>query len=139
MQNNDDLRQYEDIIHLPHHVSKIHPAMPVRDRAAQFAPFAALTGFGEAVKETARLTDARKELSESEQEELDVKLQLIQNYKKEPAEVCFTYFLPDGKKEGGQYQNVTGTVKKIDPYHRVIFLSDGTKIGFDDIVDIEIS
>ena len=139
MHKNMDLNQYEDIIHLPRPVSKTHPPMPVADRAAQFAPFAALTGYGDAVKETARLTEAKAELSESEKEELDATMQQIRSHMKEQVKVCFTYFVPDEKKEGGAYRTVTGIVKKIDMYRHAVILEDGTKIPTEDVRNIEFS
>ena len=102
---------YDDMLHLPHHVSEKHPAMSVHDRAAQFSPFAALTGYDAAVQETARLTDRRIELDEGEKAAIDQRLTLVQERLPEPTEVTITYFVPDKKKAGGAYVSVTGTVK----------------------------
>ena len=102
---------YEDIIHLPHHVSSVHPHMPVSDRAAQFAPFAALTGYGDVIKETARQTDAKPELSEDEKEILDYKIQLACGLSGEKPGVRITYFVPDEKKSGGAYHTAEGRIR----------------------------
>lgn len=128
---------YDDIIHLPHHVSKKHPQMSISDRAAQFAPFAALTGHGAAIKETARLTDARIELDESAKTILDEKLRIIQETLDERPEITVTYFQPDEKKAGGRYVSATGIVKKIDLYRRSVLMEDGRWIPILDIFEIE--
>lgn len=128
--------KYEDIINLPHHVSKTRPQMPMSDRAAQFAPFAALTGYDDAVKETGRLTDDKIELEESSLNELNAKIQLLREKLADAPEVTFTYFRPDDRKDGGAYLTITGTVKKLDDYERQIVLQDGTKVPMDDILDI---
>ena len=115
--------------------------MPLADRAAQFAPFAALTGHEDAVRETARLTDSRVELDEGQREQLDQRLSLLlqamgENPGLEP-EVTITYFKPDEKKAGGAYVSVYGQVKKVDEYRRVILLKDGTALPMDEIVRME--
>jgi hypothetical protein len=127
---------YDDILHLPHHVSEKHPPMSRVDRAAQFSPFAALTGYEAAVEETARLTDRRIELDEGEKAAIDQRLTLVQERLPAPTEVTITYFMPDKKKAGGAYVNVSGTIKKIDDYERAVVLSDGTNIPIDDILHI---
>ena len=127
---------YDDILHLPHHVSEKHPPMSRLDRAAQFSPFAALTGYEAAVEETARLTDRRIELDEGEKGAIDQRLMLLQERLPEPMEVTITYFIPDKKKAGGVYVSVSGTVKKIDDYECAVVLSDGTSIPVDDICHI---
>ncbi len=119
--------QYEDIIHLPHHVSTTRPHMSYYDRAAQFAPFAALTGHDAAVKETARLTNERVELDEETKQILDKKLQMIRSSLSEGPEIIVTYFVPDEHKEGGSYLTVSGKVTKIDEYKHMIHL-DGVKV-----------
>lgn len=130
-------QRYDDIINLPHHVSSKRPQMPILERAAQFLPFSALTGYEDAVKETARLTDTRIELEESEKDLLNTKLHvLLDNLATEP-KVKITYFLPDGRKSGGKYVSKMGAVKKIDLYNRQIKLEDETVIPFDDIFAIE--
>ena len=128
--------KYDDIINLPHHTSNKHPAMSLEARAAQFAPFAALTGYDEAVKETARFTDKRIVLDDEEKSILDNKLQIIQEQLLKRPEVTFTYFLPDLKKDGGKYVSVTGIVKKIDGYNQVIVVEDKTVIPIHEIVAI---
>lgn len=134
--NNADSHRYDDIINLPRHVSENRPPMPVADRAAQFAPFAALTGFGAAITETGRLTDEKAELDEHEIEALNEKLSAITGRLDEHPMVSITYFQPDEKKSGGAYATVTGAVKKIDEYERLVLLQSGAKISIDDIVDI---
>ena len=127
---------YDDLLHLPHHVSEKHPQMSVHDRAAQFSPFAALTGYEVAVQETARLTDRRIELDEGEKAAIDQRLTLVQERLPVPTEVTITYFLPDKKKAGGAYVSVSGTVKRIDDYERMVILRNGTSIPIDDILHI---
>ena len=127
---------YDDILPLPHHVSEKHPPMSRLDRAAQFSPFAALTGYEAAVEETARLTDRRIELDEGEKEAIDQRLTLVQERLPVPTEVTITYFMPDKKKVGGAYVSVSGTVKKIDDYERVVILRDGMSIPIDEILHI---
>ena len=108
MKEQDKERTYEDIINLPHHVSAVHPPMPLSDRAAQFAPFAALTGYGEVIKETARQTDRKPELTEDEKQALDYKLQMAVSLPGEKPMVTVTYFVPDRKKAGGSYHRPGG-------------------------------
>ncbi|MEG0805886.1 MAG: YolD-like family protein [Lachnospiraceae bacterium] len=131
------MNNYDDIIQLPHPVSKKHPPMSIWDRAAQFAPFSALTGYGEAVRETARQTNRKKELDESEKERLREKLNFIADKIKESPEVTITYFCPDEKKDGGFYECITGHVKKIDNYNRIVCMMDGTGIAIEEILEIE--
>ena len=124
---------YDDIIGLPHPTSERHPRMPMANRAAQFSPFAALSGYDGAVKETARLTGSRIELTEEEQSVLDAKLQRLA-----PGEsAAITYFQPDGRKQGGAYLTVTGEIKRIDGAAREIVLTDGRRIPIDDILEIQ--
>lgn len=128
---------YEDIINLPHHVSTKRPQMPLKDRAAQFAPFAALTGHDEAIKETARLTDERIELDESTLAILNDKIQIIlDNLDIEP-EITVTYFKPDDKKSGGIYIDHTGVVKQIDDFEKTVIFTDKVIIPIEDILDIK--
>jgi hypothetical protein len=131
------MKAYDDIINLPHHVSAAHPHMPVADRAAQFAPFAALTGYDAAVKEAARLTDKRIELDEYEKEALSEKLQLIAERIDECSAITIIYFQPDHKKDGGAYVALTGCMKKIDEYEHVVVMMDGTKVSIEEILAIE--
>ena len=129
------MNDYSDIINLSRPVSK-RPRMSLEQRSAQFAPFAALTGYEGQVKETARLTDKRIELNEELKEILDLKIQLIREKIKEQPDVTITYFIPDDKKQGGKYKTVTNSVKKIDTYKNEIILIDGTTIAIDEIIDI---
>ena len=127
---------YEDIINLPHHVSSRHTPMSLLNRAAQFAPFAALTGYDEAVKETARYTDDETELDESRLEILNERLRFLQSVQIERPVVTITFFQSDERKSGGAYVAATGSVKKIDDYERLVTLTDGTIIPIDRIVEI---
>ncbi|MDD4496450.1 MAG: hypothetical protein PHV32_19270 [Eubacteriales bacterium] len=129
--------EYDDIINLPHHVSKTRPPMKAIDRAAQFSPFAALTGYDAAVKETARLTDERIELSEDMKNSLSDRLQIIADRIKEHPEIAITYFQPDAKKKGGAYITAISTVKKVDEYERIVVMTDGTAIPINEIISID--
>lgn len=127
--------KYDDIINLPHHVSDFHKPMPLRNRAAQFAPFAALSGYEEAICETSRLTEVFKELSEDEKNVLSRKL----NYAIEnQSEIRISYFIPDKTKSGGSYQRISGKVKKWDEYENTLLLKDGNIIPIDFISNIDI-
>ena len=130
-------RTYDDIINLPHHVSTTRPHMTAIDRAAQFSPFAALTGYDAAIKESARLTDERVKLDEYMKGALSDKLQIIADRIKEYPEIAITYFQPDPKKNGGAYVTAISTVKKIDEYERVVVMTDGTAIPIDEIISID--
>ena len=129
--------KYDSIMNLPHHVSKTRPQMPMSDRAAQFAPFAALTGYDAAIKETGRLTDERIELDEEALTALDMKYQLLTDALDDKPEVTITYFQPDEWKTGGKYITATGAVKKVDDFERRITMQDGTKIPMDDVLSID--
>lgn len=126
---------YSDIINLSRPVSK-RPRMSLEQRSAQFAPFAALTGYEGQVKETARLTNKKIEINEELKEILNKKIQLIQEKIKEQPQIEITYFIPDSKKDGGKYETVTNSVKKIDTYKGEIILIDGTTIAIDEIINI---
>lgn len=128
--------EYDDIINLPHHVSRKHPQMSIHDRAAQFAPFAALTGHGEAIAETARLTDRKIELDDYERLKLDEKLLILQEHIMEMPEVSVTYFCPDEKKEGGKYVTVTKALRKINVVERTLLMEDGMQIRIEDILEV---
>lgn len=132
----DDEHRYDDIIDLPHHVSRKHPQMPLLDRAAQFAPFAALTGHEAAIKETARLTEEEIELDENRKELLDFRLQELQEHLTESPKVTVTYFKPDEKKAGGVYETVAGVVKKVDGYTGELVFTDGRRIGLGTIIEL---
>lgn len=129
--------KYDDIISLPHPTSRKRPRMSVQDRAAQFSPFAALTGYDAAIRETARLTEERIELNEYEQAVLDQRITLLQEHLKDLPEVTITYFQPDERKEGGKYHSLTGVVKKIDSYERQLVLADKSKIPIESILNLE--
>lgn len=129
--------KYEEIMKHPHHVSKTRPQMPMSDRAAQFAPFAALTGYDSAIKETGRLTGERVELDEEALTDLNMRYQLLVDALDEEPEVEITYFKPDERKSGGEYVTVTGTVKKVDDFERLITMQNGTKIPMDDVLAVD--
>lgn len=131
------MREYDDIIRLPHYISKTRPHMAAIDRAAQFSPFAALTGHDAAIKETARQTDKRVELDEYVKDALRNRLQIIVNRMKEHPQIVITYFQPDGKKGGGTYVSAINKIKKINEYERIILMMDGSVIPIDDIISIE--
>lgn len=135
MNIHKDRHPYDDIIHLPHHRSAAHPPMSRHDRAAQFSSFAALKGHGEAIRETARLTDQKRELDEYEKEELDNKLQAIAE--NPGMEVTITYFQPDEKKTGGTYLTVSGQVIKMDLYRQTVVLTGEKAIPVEQICEIE--
>ena len=127
---------YDDIINLPHHISKKHRPMPREARAAQFAPFAALTGYESDVNEAARYTGKRRELGEYETERLNRRINEIRDGIHGNTEVIITYFKPDEKKAGGEYLNIGGRVRKIDDYGRTLTLTSGASIPLDDISEI---
>ena len=129
--------KYEDIINLPHHVSSTRPKMSMRDRAAQFSPFAALTGYEDDVLEAARITCEKTELSEDAKSLLNAKLQTVYELIKNQPEITVTYFVPDTKKSGGEYVLKTGRAVDIDEYKRRLVLSDEILIPIDDIIEIE--
>ena len=128
---------YDDMIDLPHPSSKKHPRMSIRDRAAIFSPFAALSGHGAAIVETARLTDRRMELDEDTKEELDQKQAVLMEHIEEQPEVTVTWFQPDERKDGGFYVTTVGRAKKIDEFKRILSMVGGQEIVLDDIVQIE--
>lgn len=128
---------YNDIIYLPHHVSPTRPQMSMRDRAAQFSPFAALTGYDAAIRETARLTQEKVELDEQELAVLDRKFQLLLEQLGQCPQVTITWFVPDELKQGGRYLTITDVVKKVDAAARFVLLQNAGRICMDDIVEIE--
>lgn len=128
---------YDDIIDLPHHVSETHPPMSRADRAAQFSPFAALTGYDAAVRETARVTERRIELDEGVKAELNARLNCILEHLSEHPQVSITYFVPDEKKSGGAYRTVTGAVRKLDSFAKTLTLVDGTVVPMEEMVHVE--
>lgn len=131
------LQRYDDLLDLPHHVSCVRPHMPRIDRAAQFSPFAALTGYDDAVRETARLTQPRIELDENRISVLNERLQILLELLDQRPEVTITYYVPDARKAGGAYVNVTGRVKKIDGYAHTVAMTDQTVIPIGQICGIE--
>ena len=129
--------QYDDIINLPHHVSEKHPHMPMTDRAAQFSPFAALTGYDAAIVETARPTDDKRELSEEQKQIISKQLYDLQNCIKSAPYITVVFFEKDRRKTGGTYRTVTGTVKKVDEYSRTLEMAEGLSIPFEDILSLD--
>lgn len=129
---------YSDMIHQSHHISKTHPQMQVSVRAAQFAPFQALTGYGDAIRETARGTDRRVELDDYEKERLNQELLGLKSRISEHPAITVTYFVPDQKKEGGAYVCVTGRVRKIEEQKRILMMEDGTRIAIGEILEISV-
>lgn len=132
-----DPRRYDDMLDLPHHVSAVRPHMSRADRAAQFSPFAALTGFGAAIRETGRLTGERFVPEEDIKQELDERLRLLNERIRTCPAVSITYFRPDEKKEGGSYVTAVGNVKKIREFEGTVVLTDGTEIPIGEIIEIE--
>ena len=128
--------RYDDILYLPHPVSQVHPAMPLQERAAQFASFKALTGFEDEIDEQGRFTEAAAELDESRRDELDARLNLLLSWGDASPEVEFTWFCPDDKKAGGKYCSAQGRLIRIDPISHMIFLSSGDHIPVGCLFDI---
>ena len=128
---------YSDIINLPHHVSRNHPQMPMEARAAQFAPFAALTGYDAVIHETARLTDKQVELEEYDNDRLNrIFSELMDSLEEHPV-VTVSYFKPDEHKAGGAYMTVSEKLKKIDTYEQIMKMEDGTVIPIGSIMDLQ--
>ena len=131
------IEDYSDIINLPHHVSKKHPQMPMEARAAQFAPFAELTGYDAVIHETARLTDKQVELEEYDNDRLNrIFSELMDSLEEHPV-VTVSYFKPDEHKAGGAYMTVSGKLKKIDTYEQIMKMEDGTVIPIGSIMDLQ--
>ena len=128
--------KYDDIIELPHHVSKKHARMSIHDRAAQFSAFAALTGHKAAIQETERLVDKKIELDENEIQLLNEKLSMVYESLDQHPEVEVTYFIKDSRKDGGKYVTMEGCVKKMDLYQQLLIFDDGTKVSVEDVVEI---
>lgn len=129
--------KYDEIANLPHHVSETRPQMPMSDRAAQFAPFAALTGYDSAIRETGSLTDERIELDEEALTALNLRYRLLMDALGKEPEVEITFFKPDERKSGGEYVTVIGAIKNIDDFERLITIQDGMKIPMNDILSID--
>ena len=130
------MNNYEDIINMPHHVSTKHPQMSLENRAAQFAPFAALTGYNDIIKETSRLTDMKLELSEEMKDIINDKLNFLNEKIKSKPIATITYFIKDKVKEGGSYITVTSKIKQIDLVNKYIILTNKKKISINDIIGI---
>ena len=128
---------YDDIVNLPHPTSKKHPRMSMEERAAQFSPFAALTGFGAVIQETGRLTGSRRGLTDSDIRRLEEQFTWLAEHEGEHPEVTVTYFLPDERKEGGEYATLTGRVKRLDLVERVLLLEAGERVPLGDIFLLE--
>ncbi len=128
---------YDDIIDMPHHVSKTHPQMSRRDRAAQFSPFAALTGYEDAVEEAGRLTNRRHVPDEDKTARLDrIMGEILENLSVHPF-IYVTYFIPDIRKSGGRYAEYSGRIRTFDEYNKILIFEDGTKIAVCDIYDLD--
>ena len=126
--------KYADIINLPHHVSRNHPQMSMADRAAQFSPFAALTGHDAAIAEAARITDERPILDESVKQEISDLLQLASTDSNLVLNIV--YLVPDTRKAGGAYMEITGHIKKLIPHEKLLIMDTGTRIPVEDIVEV---
>ncbi len=138
MNPNDGIANaYDDILDLPHHTSAAHPPMSAYDRAAQFSPFAALTGHDAAITETARLTETRVELDEYGKADLNRRLCILQDRMDEQPAVSITYFQPDTKKSGGAYITAAGCIKRMEEYTRAVVMQDDTRIPIDQIIAVE--
>ncbi len=130
------MNNYDDIINLPHHVSVKHPRLSKEQRAAQFAPFAALTGYGDAIKETARITEDRIEIDEEEKKKIDNKIIELKSKINDKPKVTITFFIPDIKKSGGEYVTIIGNLRRIDEYNKLLILEDKKKIPIEEIIEI---
>lgn len=131
------MKNYDDIINLPHHVSKNHPQMSRYNRAAQFAPFSALTGYEESINEAGRYVTNKIELDDSNKEEINFKLNILNNLINQRNQVTFIFFSKDKLKNGGSYKTIKGILKKYDEINNLIILEDKTKIYIDDIFSIK--
>ena len=129
--------KYDAIMDLPHPTSTRHPRMPIQDRAAIFSPFAALSGYGAAIAETARRTDRRIELGEDAKAELDCKQAILLEHITEQPEITVTWFQPDETKDGGTYAAITGRLKKIDGLARILWMTNGCAIPLENIIDLQ--
>lgn len=128
--------KYDDIINLPHHISKIHPRLSMEQRDAQFAPFAALTGYKDAIYETGRITEERIDLDEGEKNKINIKLLELKNNIAKKPKATITYFVPDLKKSGGEHVTKIGYLKKIDVYNQLIILENNIEIPINEIIEI---
>lgn len=130
--------KYDDILNLPHHVSSVHPHMSMHDRAAQFSPFSALTGYDDTVRETARLTDEKQELTADRINDLNQKITFLKEHAEERPDVTIEYFIPDEKKAGGKYITLSGKLRRIDEYNHNMVFASGEEIPLNDIFEIEL-
>lgn len=137
MRETREMNIYEDIIDLPHHRSSKRIPMPVSERAAQFSAFAALSGHGEAVKEAGRITSDRIELDESSREVLDGKLNILVQHIADRPVISIMYFVADAYKAGGEYKEITGPVKRVDMYEKVIIMENETVVAMQDIINMD--
>ena len=131
------MNNYDDIINLPHHESRVYKRMPTLNRAAQFSPFAALTGYEDAIEETGRLTTERKEIDEYLKTEINDKLSFLAHSLETAPKVNITYYVPDLRKDGGEYVSKSGFISKLDTERKEIFLDDNTTIKISDITAID--
>lgn len=131
------MNKYKDIINRPHHVSKNHPRMSLNNRSAQFAPFSALTGYAEKIKETARITAEKIELDEGLKFILNSKLHIIKENIKLKPQITITYFIKDKRKSGGSYKTIITIIKKIDEINKILNLANNEKIPIDNIIDLK--
>lgn len=134
-----DAHKYEDIISLPHHQSAKRAPMSLHDRAAQFAPFAALTGHEDAIEETARLTESKVILDDTAIEKINMTLYYISEHLSEKKQISITYFKADSQKEGGSYLTDIGVIKKIDNVEKKIIMDSGIEIFMENIIELEIN
>lgn len=130
--------KYDDILNLPHHVSNTRPHMSMHDRAAQFSPFAALTGYDDTVRETARLTDEKLELTVDRINDLNQKIAFLKEHAEERPEITVEYFIPDEKKSGGKYVTLLGKFRRIDEYNHNMVFTSGEEIPLNDIFEIDV-
>ena len=131
------MKNYENIIDLPHHTSDKHPRMSRENRAAQFSPFAALTGYNAEINETARLTDEKLDLSEDRINDINTKLQIVSDNIDECPEVTVEYFVPDERKSGGAYIKKSGNIRRIDEHERILIMKDSCTVPIDDIYSLD--
>lgn len=132
------MNNYDDIINFPHHESKVHPKMSLYNRSAQFAPFAALTGYDDAIIETARLTDKRINIDDGLKELINNNLQKIESMVNEHPLIEVTYFVKDKKKDGGSYITINGNIKRIDTDNNLIILTNKTKVPISEIINVKL-
>lgn len=130
--------KYDNILNLPHHVSSTRPHMSMHDRAAQFSPFAALTGYDDTVRETARLTDEKLELTADRTTYLNQKIAFLKEHAEERPEITIEYFIPDEKKSGGKYVTLSGKFRRIDEYNHNMVFTSGEEIPLNDIFEIDV-